>query len=356
MVTPETMTPRETSAALRRRSPSLLLPEEPSREELAQFWTLSDRDRAEVMRWQGEANQRRFAVPLCTLRTYGRFLPETTPAPVAITHYLARQLDHSLVLFGDVPSRLATETGHRQRILRYLGGQAFDEEARTRLTQWLSQRATDDLPPQVLGTRAEDVLRAWQIVVPARVTLEELVVSVTARAQDEGYSRIVTGLTPALQHAMDELLPVPTGERRSMLFQRKAYPPEASNAVILRYIDRSQFLQTLGVDTIELGGVSPPMIRYLADLAQRHDAHTFRRVPPEKRYALTACFLVEIQKTILDHSMALHDQLLSKKIREATHAFETRSRQVRRQSKRGLATLSQTGKTLLAPDRPAATP
>jgi len=143
MAAPETMTPRETSATLRRRSPSLLLPEEPSREELAQFWTLSDRDRAEVMRCQGEANQRRFAVQLCTLRTYGRFLPEATPAPVAITNYLARQLDLSLVLFGDIPSRLATETGHRQRILSYLGWQAFDEEARTRLTQWLSQRATE---------------------------------------------------------------------------------------------------------------------------------------------------------------------------------------------------------------------
>ena len=62
MATPETMTLCETSAMPRRRSPSLLLPEEPSREELAQFWTLSDRDRAEVLRCQGEANQRRFAV------------------------------------------------------------------------------------------------------------------------------------------------------------------------------------------------------------------------------------------------------------------------------------------------------
>src|SRR5262245_60077691 len=66
-------------------------------------------------------------------------------------------------------------------------------------------------------------------------------------------------------------------------------------------------------------------------------------------------FLVEIQQTILDHIMALHDQLLSKKIREATNAFETRYRRVRRQSKRGLAMLIQTGKTLLDPNRPSET-
>src|SRR5882724_4421485 len=104
---------REVGAAVRRRTPSLMLPEDPSPEELAQFWTLSARDRAEVLRCQGEANQRRFAVQLCALRLYGRFLPEATPAPLAITNYLAQQLALPLVLFGDVPGRLATETGHR---------------------------------------------------------------------------------------------------------------------------------------------------------------------------------------------------------------------------------------------------
>jgi len=77
----------------RRRTPSLILPEESSPEELAQFWTLSDLDRVEVMKCQGDANQRRFAVQLCALRAYGWFLPEATPAPVATTNYLARQLD-----------------------------------------------------------------------------------------------------------------------------------------------------------------------------------------------------------------------------------------------------------------------
>jgi len=61
---------------IHRRTPSLILPEAPGPEELLQFWTLSARDRAEVMRCRGEANRRRFAVQLCTLRAYGRFWPE----------------------------------------------------------------------------------------------------------------------------------------------------------------------------------------------------------------------------------------------------------------------------------------
>jgi TnpA family transposase len=355
MLPPGTTTSDEANGTVRHRFPSVLLPEDPSHEELAQYWTLSARDKEEVLQCRGEVQRRRFAVQLCTLRTYGHFLPKTVAAPAAITNHLARQLGLPLVLFGEVPGRLATETDHFHRIRTYLGWRLFDDEARARLLHWLTQRSTDDLLPSVLVSRAEDILRAWQIVVPARSTLEELVASVTTRVQDDVYTRITTALTPALLQSMGELLQVPLGARRSILFQLKEYPPEASAAVIVRYIERYHFLREVGVGAITLGGISPPMIRYLAEQAKRYDVHTLRRFPETKRYGLTACFLVEIHKTILDHIVALHDQLLTKKMREASHAFETRYRQVRRQSRRGFAKLITTGETLLDPDRPPET-
>ena len=350
MVSSPIATSQEANGSVRRR-PSLLLPEDPSQEELAQYWTLSARDRAEVMRCRSDATRRRFAVQLCTLRTYGRFLPEALPAPVAITNYLARQLDLPLMLFGEVPERLATETEHLQRIRTYLGWQPFDDEARTRLTRWLTQRATDDLLPRDLVVRAEEMLRTWRVVLPALSTLEELVVSVSTRVQDEIYTQLATGLSPELQRTMDDLLQVPSGERHSALFGLKEYPPEASNAVILRYIERYHFLRDLGVGTIDLSSVSAPMIRYLADLTKRYDVRALRRFAPAKRYALTACFLVEAHKTILDHIVALHDQLLTKKMREAKNAFEKHYRELRRHYRRGLAKLIATGDTLLDPAR-----
>jgi TnpA family transposase len=355
MVTADTTMLQETSLPFRRRPPAFVLPTDPSEEELAQHWTLSPRDKAEVLQCRGDAQRRRFAVQLCTLRTYGRFLPKAVPAPVAITNYLARQLDLPLVLFGEGPERLATETDHLQRIRTYLGWRPFDEEARTRLTRWLTQRATDDVLPHDLLARAEDILRSWRIVVPAPSTLEELVESVTARVQDEVYTRILSGLPPALLRAMDDLLQVPAGERHSMLFHLKEYPPEASSAVLLRYIARYHFLRDLGVGAIDLHSVSPPLIRYFAEMAKRYDVRALRRFPAAKRAALTACFLVEIHKTILDHIVALHDQLLTKKLREAKNAFEQHYRQLRRQYRRGLATLITLGETFLDPERPPET-
>jgi TnpA family transposase len=343
--------PDSINGSVPRRPLALMLPEDPSPEELAQYWTLSPQDKHEVCKCRGEAQRRRFAVQLCMLRTYGRFLPKAVPAPTAITNHLARQLDLPLVLFGDVPGRLATETDHFHHIRTYLGWQPFDDTSRVRLITWLNQRATDDLLPSILVSRAEDILRAWKIVVPARSTLDELVASVTARVQGDVYTRITSRLTPAFIQAIDELLQVPLGGHRSMLFQLKEYPAEASYTVILRYIEHYHFLRDFGVDSIDLDGISPPMMRYLADQGKRYDVHTLRRFPEAKRYSLTACFLVEIHKTILDHIVSLHDQLLTKKIREARNAFETRYRQVRRQSRRGFAKLITTGQTLLDPER-----
>ena len=60
----------------RRVSPAL--PEDPSGEELARDWTLSESDLAEVRRCRGNNHRRRFAVQLCMLRSTDGF-SKTTP-------------------------------------------------------------------------------------------------------------------------------------------------------------------------------------------------------------------------------------------------------------------------------------
>ena len=64
---------------------------------------------------------------------------------------------------------------------------------------------------------------------------------------------------------------------------------------------------------MDLRSVSPPLVRYFAEMTKRYDVRALRRFPPAKRYTLTACFLVEVHKTILDHIVALHDQLLTRR-------------------------------------------
>lgn len=75
------------------RSNKLVLPADPVDEELARDWTLSEIDKAEVRHCRGDNNRRRFALQLCTLRNYGRFLDDSEVVPVRILNHLSCQLE-----------------------------------------------------------------------------------------------------------------------------------------------------------------------------------------------------------------------------------------------------------------------
>jgi TnpA family transposase len=124
----------ERKPTARVRPSKLVLPVDPGDEELARDWTLSEADKAEVRRCRGDTNRRRFALQLCTLRNYGRFLDDYDLVPVRILTHLGRQLDLPPVLFIAAPDRDATVSEHEQRIRQYLGYQQFDYALQERLT------------------------------------------------------------------------------------------------------------------------------------------------------------------------------------------------------------------------------
>ena len=343
------MIPCLIASTVRASSPCPHVTRRPGPEELAQYWTLSPQDKHEVCKCRGEA-QRQFCRPTLHAPYLRPFLAQSGACPNGhhqssrtAVGFTASPLWRRSRTFGD-------ETDHFHHIRTYLGWQPFDDTSQVRLITWLNQRATDDLL-QYLG-------------VPCRRYITR-VENCCTRALNPRRTRSIRDRACAGRCVHTHHLPsdarLHPGHRRAasgptrrapvLLFQLKEYPAEASYTVILRYIEHYHFLRDFGVDSIDLDGISPPMMRYLADQGKRYDVHTLRRFPEAKRYSLTACFLVEIHKTILDHIVSLHDQLLTKKIREARNTFETRYRQVRRQSRRGFAKLITTGQTLLDPER-----
>ncbi len=171
------------SGDARSRRPHLALPTEPTDEELAQDWALSEADRVQVRRCRGDGNRLRFAIQLCALRTYGRFVNNFITVPVRIANYLGRQLELPPVLFVEPPEREATDVQHERRIRDYLGFRSFDGKVNAKVERWLRQRAEQGSTPAELIELAEDVLRSEKIVLPARSTLDRIARSVAAGAQ-----------------------------------------------------------------------------------------------------------------------------------------------------------------------------
>ena len=68
-------------------------------------------------------------------------------------------------------------------------------------------------------------------------SLEQLVASAAAQAQQSVFARIAERLAPALGEDIDNVLKVTLGDHCSVLLLKK-YPPEASAAVMLAYVTR----------------------------------------------------------------------------------------------------------------------
>ena len=137
------MSMAHSSAAATRARRRLPIPVDPGEDELARHWSLTPADLAEIANCRGADQKRRFALQLCVLRGYGRFLDDYRQAPIKIVNHLSRQLGLAPVLFLDRSGREPTERVQAQRIRRYLGLSRFDRTAEDHLREWLREVAME---------------------------------------------------------------------------------------------------------------------------------------------------------------------------------------------------------------------
>ncbi len=324
-------TPAATTQARRR-----LVPADPSEDELARHWSLTPADLAVIAECRGPDHRRRFALQLCVMRAYGRFLDDYRHAPIKIVNHLSRQLGLPPVLFLDRPGREPTERVQAQRIRRYLAVRRFDKTAEANLREWLRAGALEGRTAGELSIQAEEKLRGWQLMLPGTSTLDRIVASVVAHTTADLFATIAGHLPEKLRADIDLLIEVPEGDARSSLFRLKDYPKSANAAVIKGDIVRLRLIEDLLGAGADLGDLDPRIIRQLGQLGRRYDAGDLRRFAKPKRDALVACYLVEARKTLLDQIVEMNDLFLTGMNRRARTSVEKRRKSLRRRARDGL--------------------
>jgi TnpA family transposase len=318
-----------------RRWSGVLLPDDPGEEELAWNWTLSEADKRETTQCRGDENRRRFALQLCVLRRYGRLLEGGETAPVRIANHLGAQLELPPVLFAAGGLRPVTEKQYADRVRRYLGWRGFDVQIQHELAVWVEQRTLEGFLLSEVALRAEQLLLGWQVVLPRTAVFTRLLQSLCRRAERQVFSRIAEQLPPGFREEIDRLLEVPESEHRSDLFRLKAHPPEGKPDTILSFLANYHYLHSIGVAEIRVVGCTVALLLQFSKAARREDVWHLRRLPEAKRYALTACFLVEALKITLDHSIEMNDQFLGGMCRRSKNSFERKQQEYRRRARDG---------------------
>jgi len=300
----------------------MFMDNEPGEERLVADWTLTLEDMIEVEKCRGESNRRWFAVQLCYLRNEGRFLEDFANFPLKIINFISLQLGLIPVLLMTEPEREATISGYRSRILNYLGAADLSDEIENGLRKLLKQEA-------VAGKNERDLLKT------AEVFLRESLLF----AQEDVYTEIADLLSEEVGAELESLLE--TENKRSQLFDLKEYPPKATSAAILKYLDKYNFVNGLTKDKIDLNGINPLLIKNLAGVCKRYNVWQLKRFPVIKRRALLACFISETEKFLLDYLVEMHEQFLLEMIRHTKHSFEEKSKKAKRQVRQGVSILTE---------------
>lgn len=240
------------------------------------------------------------------------------------------------MLFLDHPDRAQTEREQALRIRNYLGLESFDEDAESRLLDWLRAGVLEGRSADELLARVEERLRSWQIVLPAPGTLDRIVASEVAHATAAPFDAIAVKLPANLRAAIDLLVEVPEGDARSSLFRLKDYPKTAAASAIKEGVVRLRLIDELLADDANLDEIDPKIVHQLGEFGRRYDAGDLRRFAKPKRDALVACYLVEAHKTLLDQLVEMNDQFLTGMNRRARNAVKAEERVLRRRARAGM--------------------
>ena len=167
---------------------------------------LNDADLNEVIRCRGPINRLGFAVQLCTLRSYGFFLPHLSYVPEEIRDTLASQLGLLSIGLDGYPSDENTRHTHLERLRTYLGYVRCGEVERERLAAHLELAARTTPRTESLRQSGHAWLFAHRVVRPGRTTLRDLIARAREAALEATYFTLTQGLNAEQEGQIDALL------------------------------------------------------------------------------------------------------------------------------------------------------
>lgn len=296
---------------------------EPSPEQLARYFHLSDSDREIIGERRGDHNRLGFALQLGTLRFLGLFLVDPLAVPVGAIRYVASQLRIAdPTSFTRYAERVQTQHEHTLEIRDRFGyrdwsdpGGGFALLRMLYAREWVSAER-----PSVLFDLAITWLIERKVVLPGITTLERLIARVRDRVAERIFARMSLGVSPAQRRQLDRLLDR-SGEARITTLERLRRAPSAASAkTLVAALARLEELRALGAGNLADVGVSPNRLKALATYAVTSKASLLERLPPARRTAtLLACAHV-LEGTALDDALDVFDLLL--------HALLARSERV----------------------------
>jgi hypothetical protein len=321
-----------------------------SEDEMAHDWSLSNDDVKKIIRCRKPIPRLHWAVQLCVLRKYGRFLSPFF-IPLKIANYIHSQIGLPPVFIdiSDEPN-WKTKFDHATQISEYCGYLQFKSSHSDKLMAHLISLVNAGIDHGELFNICLKFLFDKKVLPPGESIMQRIIRSAIDRAEKNVIENIYNRLTDSIKIKIDELLNVENGLRISTLIKYREYPGAPRPDHILEFINRYEELKIIGATTINLVGLNTEIIFQFYSLVLVYDVFRLKRFNDKKRYSLVACFLSESSKIILDYIVEMNDQYLTSMCRRARHAYENEHREFRKKAKQGIDTVVLAMDDLLGAD------
>src|SRR5260221_4673354 len=231
---------------------------EPSPEQLARYFYVSDSDRSVIAEHRGAHNRLGFGLQLATVRFLGLFLGDPLAVPMGAIRYVAAQLGiEDLSCLTRYAERTQTQWDHQAEISRRFGYHEWNEPrggfALMRFLyarEWVSAERAG-----VLFDLAIIWLVDHKVLLPGITTLERLISSVRERAALRVWQRLSTVVDPEQCARLDRLLdPSGKGNTRITTLERlRRSPTYASSRTMAAALTRLDEIRQLEMGTLGLG-------------------------------------------------------------------------------------------------------
>jgi Transposase. len=208
--------------------------------------------------------------------------------------------------------RLPTQHEHAREITEVYGYRKFDtEEVQREFRGFVAARAwTTTEGPRTLFDRSAAWLIRHKVLLPGVTTLAKRVAEIREEQATRLYGA-VTGLVSTEQAGMLEgLLRVDDGARTSTLERLRTGPRHSTPTELSRQVDRLSELRSFGLAEVDVPGIPPNRLSWLARYGIGSKTATIRGLAQERRTATLVAMLRVLTQAATDDTMDVFDALV----------------------------------------------
>ena len=324
-------------------------PESIEPDHLIQYFLLSNPDLKIIPVRSPAYSRLGFALSLCALRFLGFIPEELITVPITAMSFLLKQLNLASVPedFAQYGSRLQTKSDHTLTIENYLGFKRFTEDYQRILTDWLLVLAMEHDGKMLLLKAATEKLQSDKIMRPTLNQLERIVGSSRDQARKKTYQLVSNLLSNERKTLLDNLLLIDQKKGNTIftwLRQRAVAPSPES---ILTTLEKVAFLQQAGVTSWDLSMLNANRLKTLNRLGKCSTNQALQRSAPERRYPILIAFMHQALEELIDESVDLFDQCLSKAYSRSKSSLKKHHERVQETTNEKVRLLKTIGSVIL---------